>query len=955
MPRLFTARLALVICASLAPGALPAQVLTNAHLRAQFGERGLVALGGTADRTPHTFARDAFRLTLGGQVIDSRALPAPARRREDGRLTYTWTAGAQRIEVTYELRPEWKFLSKELRVIAGPSGAFRVDDVVLVAAALAEAPISTFVPKSARADLQTGDYGGAMRFAGARGLLAVAQNPFLRFVQAADSFSLGYAPAMEWQADYGPFVADRALIAPYRLTDRRIPSQMRREWQLAPNDAPAGMDEAEIEAFTGMVRAFLLAPPPAPLNVFVGWCVNDYQIDTGTPEGRAEYRRVIDNAADLGAQYVLFAPQNSAVSRREESVDDWSWEHALWLGLGQRLRKGEWDPRTGEIPSSVQEMLDYAKSRNLRMLAYVYPVVPFSQNAEWLVPGRAPNRRNASLGVRSLQDWLIETLVAFHRRTGIGGYAFDHTFLTYQGTSRYSQWWGWRRVMEELRRRVPDIVIDGRQAYHLYGPWSWLAGSYPHPTFHDEQPESFVPFPDLHFDRVSAARQRWTAYRYRNFEFAPSEIMPGFITHQTPRLDDTGEMPSQRTDRGVIISPYRTRDWDVLGWKYSLLSSIATGGWNNVLNMIPARDTLEARHFSAADREWFRGWLRWTDTNKEFLRNTRTILDEPGIGRVDGTSAIVGDRGYLFLFNSGARRLVAGVPLDSSIGLGGAGPYVVRELYPRDGRALGKPGTGPWSRGDRLTFEMDGGSAVVLALGPTTVAPVRGGRGSRPAPLDPVLFNVTGSVRLDGGVLRIAGARGVGGRTEEVIVTVAPQQPVATVFVNDVELPFVRPVPNVITVKVPFAGTDFGQLHPLWTYDSTFIGGTVRATVRVPRSVVEQLVARRRAWPLPWTPEDYRTTWLASERLLLFVQLAEPDDRWDVRLRIDGKQVELRKAYSAIRVVPQTFVGFYADLSLLEPDREYVLEMEFPRLKPGQLQGLFFENVETTYTEAVRR
>jgi hypothetical protein len=509
--------------------------------------------------------------------------------------------------------------------------------------------------------------------------------------------------------------------------------------------------------------------------------------------------------------------------------------------------------------------------------------------------------------------------------------------------------------MEELRRRIPDIVIDGRQAYHLYGPWSWLAGSYPHPTFHDEQPESFVPFPDLHFDRISAARQRWTAYRYRNFEFAPSEIMPGFITHQTPRLDDTGEMPSQRTDRGVIISPYRTRDWDALGWRYSLLSSIATGGWNNVLNMIPARDTFEARHFSAADREWFRWWLRWTETSKEYLRNTRTILNEPGIGRVDGTSAIVGDRGYVFLFNSGARRLVAAVPLDSSIGLGGVGPYVVRELYPREGRTIGKSGTGLWSRGDRLTLEMDGGSVVVLALGAAPVAPARGGRQSRQAAIEPMLFNAPGSVRLDGAVLRLAGVRGVSGRTEELLVTLAPQQPVATVMVNDVELPFSRPAPNVVAVTVPFAGVDLGHLHPLWPYDSTFTGGTVRATVRIPRSVMDQLAARRRAWPVPWTPEDYRTTWLASERLLLFVQLAEPDDRWDVRLRIDGRQVELRRAYSAIRVVPQTFVGFYADLSLLDADRDYVLEMDFPQLKPGQLQGLFLENVETVYTAEIRR
>jgi hypothetical protein len=176
----------------------------------------------------------------------------------------------------------------------------------------------------------------------------------------------------------------------------------------------------------------------------------------------------------------------------------------------------------------------------------VYPVLPFSQNPEWLVPSRNdPRRKSASLANRALQDWLIDELAAFHRRTGIAGYAFDHTFLTFEGSSRYAQWRGWRRVMEELRRRVPDIVIDGRQAYHLYGPWSWLAGSYPHPTFNDEQPESFAPYPDLHFDRVSADRERYTAYRYRNYEFAPSEIVPGFIT-----IDVTVERPDEMLDEG---------------------------------------------------------------------------------------------------------------------------------------------------------------------------------------------------------------------------------------------------------------------------------------------------------------------------------------------------------------------------------------------------------------------
>ena len=89
---------------------------------------------------------------------------------------------------------------------------------------------------------------------------------------------------------------------------------------------------------------------------------------------------------------------------------------------------------------------------------------------------------------------------------------------------------------------------------------------------------------------MSADRQRYTAYRYRVYDFAPNEIVPGFITHQTPRNDETGRMPEGRTeDRGTVPLPLRARDWDYLGWRYSLLSSIATGGWNNVINMFEDR------------------------------------------------------------------------------------------------------------------------------------------------------------------------------------------------------------------------------------------------------------------------------------------------------------------------------------------------------------------------------
>jgi hypothetical protein len=937
-----------VLSCAFATAAFPAQrpaTLTNGRVAAVFGDRGVLSITALETGAPIRLVLDDFALTLGGITYQSGSLPLPSRTVGKEGVTYEWSAPPYRLVVAYQLAPGWGFLSKQLRVEGG-GAPFRVAEVAVFQARLAASIASHFVPKSARPSLGTGDYGACLRLDGARGLLVVVQNPFLESRRDGQAFSIRYRPDLDWDPSNGPFVADRGLLAPYKATGRVLPDQMLAEWKMGPPDTAPGMDEAEVEAFTGMVRAFTLAKPARPVNVFVPWCLNDYQIDIATEDGRAEYKRVLDTAAGLGAEYAVFAPTNSDLAKREDSTDDWSWENLLWVGFGQKIRKDEWTPKTGEIPPPVQEMLDYAASKKIRLLAYVYPVLAFSQNPAWLTArANDPGRLYGNLGFRSLQNWLIDTLVAFHDRLGLGGFSFDHAFLNIDGTSRYAQWAGWRRVLEELRRRIPDVVIDGRQAYHLYGPWGWLAGSYPHPTFNDEQPESFVPFPDLHFDRVSADRERWTAYRYRNYEFTPSELVPGFITHQTSRSDDIGEMPGKKTDRGMMLQPFRVRDWDYLGWRYSVLSSIAVAGWNNVINMIPARDPEEHDAFSEADRKWFRTWIDWTDTNKEYLRHTRTIVGQPAIGRVDGTSAIVGDRGFIFLFNPNGRRMNAEFVLDETIGFRGRGVVKLTELYPLESRLVGKPGAGMWTAGDRVSLPIDGGSALVLELSATAQRPP-----------DALLFGAPGSVKVNGPIVVIDGVRGEAGTTRELQVLLpvgASGAGPSEVRVNGQLVRFTRPASGIVSIPVTFEGAPFRPSQQVGQYDPAFQGGTFSARFSVPQRVFDQLAARRKAWPIPWTSEDYRATWLAPERLLLFVQIAEPDPTWEAGLVIDGRTVELRKAYSAVRAAPRTFVGFYADLTLVEPNREHTLELRLPQLGPGQLQGVFFENVEAEITDGI--
>jgi hypothetical protein len=103
----------------------------------------------------------------------------------------------------------------------------------------------------------------------------------------------------------------------------------------------------------------------------------------------------------MGCDYILYAPSNNDVSAQKESRDAWGWENLLWLGMGQKIRKDEWDPTTTEpLAPSIQEMLDYAADKEIRLVAYVYPTLgqPYPRNElDVQYAGFLPHRSGARI------------------------------------------------------------------------------------------------------------------------------------------------------------------------------------------------------------------------------------------------------------------------------------------------------------------------------------------------------------------------------------------------------------------------------------------------------------------------------------------------------------------------------------------------------------------------------
>jgi hypothetical protein len=357
--------------------------------------------------------------------------------------------------------------------------------------------------------------------------------------------------------------------------------------------------------------------------------------------------------------------------------------------------------------------------------------------------------------------------------------------------------------------------------------------------------------------------------------------------------------------------------------------------------LLPARDETEFKHFLPADQQWLRSWLDWTDQNRTILKKLHPILGPPALGRIDGTAALDRNHGFIFLFNPNYRELNARFTLDG-IGLADDIEYMLRELYPQAGRLIGRPGGDLWRLGYQVSLPIKGPEALVLEVVPASAIKL------------PALMEATGKIAIDGERLVLTEVRGETGRATELAVWLAGRHNITKASVNGREVPFVRSSEmGWLRLPVTFADKRFDHCQQLGTYDPDFADRVFRADLTVPQRVFDQLAARRKAWPVDYTQEELLATWRGTDRLLLFIQIADPSDMWRVGLKIDNQTIEVRKAYSDVFPLSRerTFTGFYADLSKLQPDTPYQVEVELPPgLQPGQFQGLFLENVAAEFT-----
>ncbi len=620
----------------------------------------------------------------------------------------------------------------------------------------------------------------------------------------------------------------------------------------------------------------------------------------------------------------------------------------------------------------------------------------------------------ASLADPRFQVYLATLLSGFVNATGIGGFAWDYTgFKDWRQPTEYAEWRGWTRILALLRADHPEIVMDHRQSSHIWGPWNHAAGSYTEPIAGDENPESYGAagaggVPTLSTDGVLANNLRRVNLVYRGRQLEPNVRIPGFMFHQSERHFDNrcnakGHFDSQGIWQGCAhpgecacqgpntgnFSHANVRDFDFLGYRFGLLSSIGTAGLNNVVAMLPARDQAEFESFPQTEVDWIQKWLNFTDTNYKALHQTIPLaaLDrgqaagagEPRVGFLDGTASMLPDdsEGFLFLYNPGPRPVQATLTVDEGMGISNTssgGTWLVHEIYPREEEDRRQTPIGLWQHGQAVDVSVSGHCQVLRLrhVDPTTLSL-------------PIVFNLsytnatethvpTGQPTKKRSNLEVTGAIGLSGdsSTAVALTQLRPQFPV----VNGISVmagkgsgcmdsPAAQSLGECTPLLLRFRG--FARLRENAEATQTsppagYTGGWFNTSIRTDSSMDRQLQSMQHAYPIPWNPQDLDATWLGN-RLLLFPYILQPSINFTKpRMWLDGQELELQEAYNS-RGNHQTkcFLGWF--LGSKQPSAwphplpkagTGKLSVWLPSLPNGSaLSGIFWHGLRNEWTSTV--
>jgi hypothetical protein len=618
-------------------------------------------------------------------------------QQEPGAVKARYEAGAVTIEVVYALQGENHFAEKRLTLVSPRNyglknvvltqPAFTADGLRIVAYRyprinayrkllnVNEAPNSTFFVRTSKG-----------------GLLLGTEVTFDTSTTREQEVVLQYPPSLKVAADE-KLECEPAYIGVYRRGPYDNIKQDPHYDNLWAGDTQETPLRSESDAMVAMVSAIFGKPRFGLMPVVNGW--------------HSEMCRTAHSAESLASDL-------EAVDFVAECGIDWLSLGNFWGGEQKKVGALGLDEKYVPGPM-LQKLVERARAKGIKSLMgsslndiyegkskrFCFDQKDWILDAGAALPAHAPNWRKKDLGNcfanRPFFDWITRVNLEA-TAAGFAGWEFDGDYFGsigwacrvdcqsdkhdhLPGDSNYASQRAMDRLQAALRKRFPEIFIFMYRPGQDLGVWAMR-----------NTDVSFTILEDaLHMEENLAGGDKvrtWSRVRVQR------EFLPNY-------MDQSLLFPVPASERR------KPSNWPKGHLDYILLSSLSSSP--NQLFYLPVRTGIPA-----ADKAEIRRWLDWGRKNIECLQVRKDLPDWPAPGKVDGSAHFVGDRGLIFLFNSGDAPLSGEFALtEESIGLKGQGDFQIIQEYPQSDQSTKA------AFGETVRWEVPAKTALVLRIQPT--------------------------------------------------------------------------------------------------------------------------------------------------------------------------------------------------------------------------------------------
>ena len=373
-----------------------------------------------------------------------------------------------------------------------------------------------------------------------------------------------------------------------------------------------------------------------------------------------------------------------------------------WTGFVEPCPKIDAIGEDAVFPTNpaIDNLVSYAGTRKLDLYAYCEPnSLARHYRTDRPYWKAQPTKRTGSLlnqnchANDAYEDWFYRLICSAIDEGKLSGWAWDSCWMRRPcvcygkdhghepGNCEFQQYRNVTELIHRLRATYPQLFMEVYWGLKEGGPWALKGLSSTENLYENSaSPKTGLSIADdLRF-------QHWYNANYR---FIPTYL-------------NLAQINFTKETNGSL---------------YSILSCLSASTHASLA------DWQEFKTDAEADRvfELMRKWKAWATANLAYLRDRIDLFGQPcRKGGIDGTAHIVGERGFLFVFNPWPRDQYGSVPLSEMIGLVKGSRWSIDEIS--SGTTTRK---GVCSRGESFVFSIPGKTALLFELKPSTEKPSR--------------------------------------------------------------------------------------------------------------------------------------------------------------------------------------------------------------------------------------